>query len=431
MVYTEKSVKKLSDKEAVQKRPGQFIGSVDIDGILTCVREILDNSVDEFMSGYGKNIKVKILKTGEIEVEDEGRGIPGENNNGISCIELALANLNAGGKFEDGAYATSGGLHGVGASAVNFLSESFYVCSKRNNGTWEGLWKNGKKVELKQISKAKNKKTGTTIKFKLNKEIFIDSETIIPPKENIIELLEERAYLNSGIIFHLKYFSEPEIKINFPGGISQMLENLIKKQKAESLISKTIFLESTINDIPVSIALLWKDTSTENIIGFCNSIRQPFGGSHITGFKISLPKVIKDLVNEFNLLKKNKDIEIDSRDCFENCMAVVSIKHSNPVYRGQAKGSLSNNDVQGAVQKIIYDLLPVWFKKNSKDAKIIANFVANNAYERFLALQAKKQIKKVGKGLSGMNKPHKLKDCSSKIIEEREMFICEGECLPS
>jgi DNA gyrase subunit B len=430
--YTAKNIKTLDIIDAIRRMPGMYVGGGDDSGVEVVLRETIDNSIDEFMNGHGKIISVTIdPETLWMTVTDQGRGIPieiSEDHPTISTLEAVLTKAHTGGKF-DLEYGVTGGLHGTGLKAVTALSEAVYATVWRDGNEYILLLVNGvREGEIsttKLPSKSKNQ-TGTEISFKLNPKYLPDATSLIVPLPVIQRLLKERAYLNTGVIIQLTYGDHQE-EFYEENGIAAYITDLADGK----LIFPKVFHTQTItdSDIGVEIAIGWSISNIrDNVIGYCNSIRQSEGGTHIQGIKMSIPTIVKKYAQNCDFLqKKDKEISLESSDCFEGVYVIVSIKHKSPVFKGQHKGALSNTDAQGAVMKTVNSALTQWLEENPKESKLVVQRALSAAKARIAASKAKEQVRKQDSGLFGMNNFGKLKDCSSENPEETELFIVEGD----
>lgn len=431
--YDSSSIKTLDILDAIRNTPGMYIGSVDADGVLVCAREVIDNSVDEFMNGHGKVIFVKVdPTTGVVSVTDQARGIPvgpHTDNPKISTLQATLTLAHTGGKFSK-EYGVSGGLHGTGMKAVNALSSHLRATVWRDGGEHVLIFNNSVPTGPLQTTPLKGsaaKRTGTRIEFRLDPKYFPDAESAVPDRDALRTMLKERAYLNQGIRFEFTW-GEEDVEIFYEEqGIAAYVEELAGDKR---LFKKTAYFESAPDaDIGVNVALTWTSSfGRDTVNGFCNCIRQPDGGTHIQGLRMSLPGIVRKYIEDNNILTaKEKDIKIEGTDCFEGVYAIVSIKHMKPVYKGQGKSFLSNSDAQGAVQRAVNAGLTAWFEENPKEARAVAKRAISAAKARIAASKAREQIRKQDAGSMGLRNFGKLKDCSSDDNTVTELFICEGD----
>ena len=430
--YTADSIKTLDIIQAIRNVPGMYIGSDDDDGVEVILREVIDNSIDEYMNGHGKTIFVTINPTSLwMSVEDQGRGIPVEEHSqhkGISTLEAVLTKAHTGGKFAS-EYGVTGGLHGTGLKAMTALSTDVVATVWRNGTEYTLTLKDAKrvgKIESTPLAKKDLKKTGTRIAFKLSQQYMKEATSLIAPIERVQRLLKERAFLNIGVTVNLQY-GDAKYTFSEKDGIAAY----VREMSNDKLISASIFhtLTKPEEEIQVEAAIGWTTMSgRDNITGYCNSIRQSEGGTHIQGVRMSVPGLLRAYITANDLIpKKDKDLTIESNDCFEGAIAIVSVKHMSPTFKGQHKGRVTNGDIQGAVQRLLNATLSQWMEENPKEARLIANKVISAARARIAASKAREQVRKQDAGTFGMKNFGKLKDCSSKNPEETEVFIVEGE----
>ena len=433
--YTADSIKTLDIIDAIRKRPGMYIGSADDDGVEVVFREVLDNSIDEFMNGHGTKIIVSVdTKTNNMSVLDYGRGIPPDlypEDKSISTLEAVLTRAHTGAKFMS-EYGISGGLHGTGLKAMTALSHYVDATVWRGDGYEYTLkLKDAKpvgKISKTALEKGFNtKQTGTFISFAINPVYMPDATSMTVPFERVDRLLKERVYLNNGLKIELVYDGKLH-KYEAKDGIAAY----VKEMAGDKTISKVAYMSTganTADKIQAEFALCWTSSNgRDNTIGYCNSIRQSEGGTHVQGVRMALPGIIRAYIQNNEILtKKDKDLTIESSDCFEGVYAIISVKHMSPIFKGQHKGKLSNTDAQGAVQRLVNAKLAEWLEENPKDARNIANRVVSAARARIAASKAKEQVRKQDAGSFGMNNFGKLKDCASTDVSENELFIVEGK----
>ena len=425
--YNESSIVVLDGLEPVRKRPGMYIGSTGSRGLHHLIYEILDNSIDEHSEGACDKIIVSLNEDGSCTVEDNGRGIPvGLHEKGSPAVRIILTTLHAGGKFDHSSYKNSGGLHGVGSSVVNALSEWLYVEVKRDGKIYYDTYERGiptiklKKGELLP-TKGNTNETGTLIKFKPDPEIF---STIDFKSDDIKDRLRETAYLNPNLVLvfkDLRAGSEEEITFHEPNGISSFVEDLNKNSEP---ISEIINFEGTEDDIEVSCAIQYSEEFHETILGFCNNIYNSEGGTHITGFKNALTLTLNQYARQLGILK-DKDDNFTGSDIRNGVTAIISIKHPEPRFEGQTKTKLDNPDASKVVQKVVSDNLTLYFDRNLEELKKILG----NA-ER--ASNIRKQKNKVQQNLLTKKKTifesnGKFADCESKDPSICEVFLVEGD----
>ena len=424
--YGADQIQILEGLEAVRKRPGMYIGSTSSRGLHHLVYEIVDNSVDEALAGFCKNIDVTIHKDNSITVIDDGRGIPvGLNHKaGIPAVEVVFTVLHAGGKFGGGGYKVSGGLHGVGASVVNALSEWLEVRIYNEGKIYYQRYQRGHAVEpLKVIGECALEKTGTQVTFLPDKEIF--EETVYD--YDILKVrLREMAFLTRGLKIILRDDrQEPQYKKEFcyEGGIKEFVSYLNRSKTA--LYEQIIYCEGTVNDVVVEVALQHNDSYTENCYSFVNNINTPEGGTHLTGFKNALTKTFNDYARK-NKLLKDSEPSLNGDDIREGLTAIISIKIGEPQFEGQTKQKLGNSEARGAVDNVVSEQLMIFLEQNPMVAKVILekSILAQRARE---AARKARDLTRRKTALDGMALPGKLADCSDKNPENCEIYIVEGD----
>ena len=431
--YQADSIKVLKGLEAVRKRPGMYIGDTDDGtGLHHMVYEVVDNSIDEALAGHCKNIEVKINSDGTITVRDDGRGIPADMHKGekMSAAEVIMTQLHAGGKFDHDSYKVSGGLHGVGVSVVNALSEKLKLEIERDGNRYYMEFKDGVSVTpLKIIGKSKN--TGTQITFLPSKEIF---SSIKFSPNIIIKRMRELAFLNKGIkitINDLNQKKEKVIEFKFDGGVLEFVDFLDEKREkllnktGNDLFKKPIYIEGKKDNIEIECSLKWNASYGEDIYPYTNNIYQKDGGTHLLGFRSALTRVINKYATEHNLLKKNK-LTISGDDIKEGLTCVISAKIPDPKFSSQTKDKLVSSEVRMIVENIISEKLSIWFDQNPSTSKIILAKVMQAALARDVARKARENVRRKGAlELSGL--PGKLADCQIGKQEGTELFIVEGD----
>jgi len=431
--YQADSIKVLKGLEAVRKRPGMYIGDTDDGtGLHHMVYEVVDNSIDEALAGHCKNINVKINSDGTITVNDDGRGIPVDMHKGEkkSAAEVIMTQLHAGGKFDHDSYKVSGGLHGVGVSVVNALSEKLQLEINRDGKKHFIEFKNGEaKAPLKVIGKSKN--SGTQITFLPSKEIF---SSIKFSANILIKRMRELAFLNKGIKIIFTDASQKKEKITefkFDGGVLEFVDFLDEKREklqnknGNDLFKKPIYIEGKKNNIELECSLKWNASYAEDIFPYTNNIYQKDGGTHLLGFRSALTRVINKYANEHNLLKKNK-LAISGDDIKEGLTCVLSTKIPDPKFSSQTKDKLVSSEVRMIVETVINEKLSIWFDQNPSVAKIILAKVIQAAMARDVARKARENVRRKGAlELSGL--PGKLADCQIGKQDGTELFIVEGD----
>ncbi len=431
--YQADSIKVLKGLEAVRKRPGMYIGDTDDGtGLHHMVYEVVDNSIDEALAGYCRNINVKINSDGTITVNDDGRGIPVDIHKGEkkSAAEVIMTQLHAGGKFDHDSYKVSGGLHGVGVSVVNALSEKLQLEIFRDGKKHYLEFQNGEaKAPLKVVGKAKQ--TGTQITFLPSKEIFSSTKF---SANILIKRMRELAFLNKGIKIIFTDASQKKEKTSefkFDGGVLEFVDFLDEKREkllnknGNDLFRKPIYIEGKKNNIELECSLKWNAGYTEDIFPYTNNIYQKDGGTHLLGFRSALTRVINKYANENNLLKKNK-LAISGDDIKEGLTCVLSTKIPDPKFSSQTKDKLVSSEVRMIVETLVNEKLSIWFDQNPSIAKIILAKVIQAAMARDVARKARENVRRKGAlELSGL--PGKLADCQIGKQEGTELFIVEGD----
>ena len=424
--YGAEQIQVLEGLEAVRKRPGMYIGSVSIRGLHHLVYEIVDNCVDEALAGYCSHINVIIEKGNIISVEDDGRGIPVDEHpkTHISAAETVYTVLHAGGKFGgDSGYKVSGGLHGVGASVVNALSEWAEVTIQRDGGIFEMKFNRGKTVQsLKRIGDSK--KTGTKVRFLADDTIF---ETLEYDYDTLEERFREMAFLNKGLeITITDERNDEDIKkatFMFEGGLQSFVEYLNKSK--EKINTQPIYIEKTNGDVPVEIAIQYTTAYAENIYSFVNNINTIEGGTHLEGFKRGITKVFNEYARSHNILK-DKDSNLQGEDIREGMTAVISVKVKDPQFEGQTKTKLGNSNVTSIVQSILVDSLAPFLEENPAIAKSILEKCISASRAREAARKARELVRRKS-ALETTTLPGKLADCTEKDASQCEVYIVEGD----
>ena len=431
-LYDEDSIKVLKGLDAVRKRPGMYIGDTDDGtGLHHMVFEVVDNAIDEALAGYCKNITIIMNQDNTITVEDDGRGIPVDMHKGekMSAAEVIMTQLHAGGKFDHDSYKVSGGLHGVGVSVVNALSEKLELNIYRDGKEYSIIFNNGNTLKpLKQVGKTKKK--GTRIKFDPSKEIFSStkfSATILEKR------IRELAFLNKGISITLidqTSKKEKEYIHKYEGGITEFVKHinnkkpqLINKNEKE-VFKKPIYITATKNNVVVECSFEWNAAYSEEVLPFTNNIPQKDGGTHLLGFRSALTRVINKYSNDRNN-KKNK-LNLSGEDIKEGLTAVLSIKMPDPKFSSQTKDKLVSSEIRLIVESIIGDKVSTWFDQNPSIAKNVIEKITQAAMARDVARKARDSVRRKGTfELSGL--PGKLADCQIQKREGTELFIVEGD----
>jgi len=426
MSYEAQNITVLEGLEAVRKRPGMYIGTTSERGLHHLVWEIVDNSVDEALAGYCDKIEVKILPDNIIEVVDNGRGIPTDIHPkyGKSALEIVLTVLHAGGKFENDNYKVSGGLHGVGVSVVNALSEWLEVEVRKEGNVYYQKYHRGKPEEdVRRVGSCEASEHGTTVRFKADGDIF---ETLIYNYFTLSNRLKELAYLNRGLTITLSDLRKEEKKketYKFDGGILDFLNEIVKEEA--TIIDKPFYVSAEQDNVGVDVTFTYTTSQNETIYSFVNNINTHEGGTHVQGFRTALTKVINDVGKAQGLLK-DKDGKLMGNDIREGVVAIVSTKIPQPQFEGQTKGKLGNSEVSGIVNTIVSNGLKIFLEDNPAITKIVIEKILNSKKAREAAQKARelvlrKSVLEVG------SLPGKLADCTSKKAEECEIFIVEGD----
>ena len=426
MSYEAQNITVLEGLEAVRKRPGMYIGTTSERGLHHLVWEIVDNSVDEALAGYCNKIEVKILPDNIIEVVDNGRGIPTDIHPkyGKSALEIVLTVLHAGGKFENDNYKVSGGLHGVGVSVVNALSEWLEVEVRKEGNVYYQKYHRGKPEEdVKIVGSCEASEHGTTVRFKADGDIF---ETLVYNYFTLSNRLKELAYLNRGLTITLSDLRKDEKKeetYKFDGGILDFLNEIVKEET--TIIDKPFYVSAEQDNVGVDVTFTYTTSQNEVIYSFVNNINTHEGGTHVQGFRTALTKVINDVGKAQGLLK-DKDGKLMGNDIREGVVAIVSTKIPQPQFEGQTKGKLGNSEVSGIVNSIVSSSLKIFLEDNPAITKIVVEKILNSKKAREAAQKARelvlrKSVLEVG------SLPGKLADCTSKKAEECEIFIVEGD----
>ncbi|MFA6098246.1 MAG: DNA topoisomerase (ATP-hydrolyzing) subunit B [Patescibacteria group bacterium] len=426
--YTAKQITVLEGLAPVRKRPGMYIGNTASEGLHHLIWEVLDNAIDEAMAGYCKNIDIELMPDRIVKVTDDGRGIPVDKHKQTrkSALETVMTMLHAGGKFDTGGYKVSGGLHGVGVSVVNALSEYTRAEVKRDGKVWAQEYIRGKaKAKVHPVGKAKD--TGTTIFFKPDTEIFTVLEYNIT---TILDHLRQQAYLTKGVKItfidssHVKRGEKPYVYVfYFEGGIASYVQhlNFHKTPKHEN----TFYIEKEANDTKVEVALRYLEDFKETIYSFANNIYTVEGGMHLTGFRTALTRTINSFARKQGYLKE-KDENLTSEDMREGLTAVISVKLRDPQFEGQTKAKLGNVEVKSAVDTVTSEGLMSFLEENPKDAEAIIGKCVLASRARLAARSARESVLRKG-ALEGMTLPGKLADCSSRNKDECEIYIVEGD----
>jgi len=423
--YGAKQIQALEGLEAVRKRPAMYIGATDDRGLHHLVYEVVDNSIDEALAGYCDSISVTVHDDGSVSVHDDGRGIPVDTHekHDKPAVEVVMTILHAGGKFDNKSYQVSGGLHGVGVSVVNALSEYLEVQIKRDGAVWRQRYEQG--VPTAALERVRDmdsdEETGTTIRFKADPEIFEATEYDFSTLES---RLRELAFLNSGVEIALAdERDDTESSFRYEGGIREFVEYL--NETKEPLHSEVIYFEDEDEGVHVEVAMQGTSELQGSIHAFANNINTREGGTHLTGFKTALTRVVNDYA-EGNGLLDDIDGTLKGDDIREGLTAVISIKHPDPQFEGQTKTKLGNSEVRGVVESAVHEHLGTYFEEHPDTAEVIVR----KAVEAAKARQAAKKAKELTRRKSALDStalPGKLADCQTRDPDEAELFIVEGD----
>ena len=421
--YNEDAIQVLEGLEPVRVRPGMYIGSTDERGLHHLVSEIVDNSIDEALAGYCTDIYVVVNKDGSVSVEDNGRGIPTgfKKSEGKSAVEVVLTKLHAGGKFGGSGYTISGGLHGVGLSVVNALSEWLVVEVSQNGHVYRQEYSRGKpQTELKIVGDTD--KTGTKVSFFPDSEIF---ETTVFKYEVLKHRLRELAYLNKGLHINIKDL-RPETPIEddfrYEGGIIHFVEDL--NSAHEKLFSEIVYFDEKVDTSEVEIALQYNETYNETVFAYANNINTEEGGTHLDGFKAALTRIINDYGHKFNILKDNE--KLSGEDVREGLTAVINVKLTNPQFEGQTKTKLGNSEMRTIVSRVLTECLGTYMEEHPKESKDLVLRSINAQKAKEAARKVRDETRRKG-FLENTTLPGKLADCTEKDASKCEIFLVEGD----
>jgi len=423
--YSAGQIQVLEGLEAVQKRPAMYIGSTDARGLHHLVYEVVDNSIDEALAGYCDSIEVTLHEDGSVSVEDDGRGIPVDTHEEYDrpAVEVILTVLHAGGKFDAKSYQVSGGLHGVGVSVVNALSERLAVEVERDGGKYREKFEHGEPVtDLERLGDSDD--TGTLIRFRPDTDIFETTDFEFSTLEN---RLRELAFLNSGVEITLTDERTEDGKsstFEYEGGIREFVEYLNETRNA--LHDDVIYFEGEDEGIQVEIAMQASEDVQSSTHAFANNINTREGGTHLTGFKTALTRTVNDYANEHNLLGELDGENLKGEDIREGLTAVISVKHPDPQFEGQTKTKLGNSEVRGIVESAVHEGLGTYFEENPDTAEAVVRKGVEAAKARKAAKKAEELTRRKS-ALGSTSLPGKLADCQSKDPEDAELFVVEGD----
>lgn len=423
--YTSQQITVLEGLEPVRKRPGMYIGNTAAEGLHHLIWEVVDNSIDEAMAGFCNEITVTLLPDRVVQVEDNGRGIPVDIHKQAkkSALELVMTKLHAGGKFGDGGYKVSGGLHGVGVSVVNALSEYAKAEVHRDGKVWVQEYTRGKpKAKIKSTGKAKG--TGTTISFKPDDTIFTVTEHKL---STILDHLRRQAYLTKGIKMNIRdereKGKESSYSFYFEGGIASYVKHL--NHRSEPKHENVFYVDKEQDDVKVEVALQYTGEYNENVSAFANNILNPEGGSHVAGFRTALTRSLNSYARKKGLFKE-KDDNLSGEDTREGLTAVISVKIKEPQFEGQTKAKLGNAEVKPIVDTVMSDAFTTWLEEHPKDAESIIGKCVLAQRARMAARAARDTVLRKG-ALDGLTLPGKLADCSTRDATISELYIVEGD----
>jgi len=425
--YSAGQIQVLEGLEAVRKRPAMYIGSTDSRGLHHLVYEVVDNAIDEALAGHCDSIEVTLHDDGSVSVHDDGRGIPIDTHEEYDrpAVEVILTVLHAGGKFDSKSYQVSGGLHGVGVSVVNALSERLAVVVERDGARWQEKFERGEPVtDLEQLDEIPEDQTGTLIRFRPDTEIFETTEFEFSTLEN---RLRELAFLNSGVEITLtdeRTDEEREVSFEYEGGIREFVRYL--NETRDALHDDVIYLESEADGVQVEIAMQATDDLQSSTHAFANNINTREGGTHLTGFKTALTRVVNDYANSQSLLSELDGENLKGEDIREGLTAVISVKHPDPQFEGQTKTKLGNSEVRGIVESAVHEGVSTYFEENPDTARAVIHKAVEAAKARKAAKKAEELTRRKS-ALESSALPGKLADCQTKDPEDAELFIVEGD----
>ena len=422
--YSAKNINVLKGLEAVRKRPAMYIGDVSSRGLHHLINEVVDNSIDEALGGYNDRVIVTIKKDGSVSVEDRGRGIPVDLHpvEKVSALEVVMTVLHAGGKFDKDSYKVSGGLHGVGVSVVNALSEKMHAEVRRDNKIYVQEYRKGIPVDkVKQIGTYKGEQTGTIITFKPDGEIFKTTKFNF---ETVAERMRELAYLNKEVTMILKDENDgQEETYRFKGGLIDFVKYLDEQRTA---MHKPVYIEGEKENTPVEISFEYSDSYSENVHSYVNNINTIEGGTHLVGFRTALTRTLNNYAYKNGLIKENNKITLTGDDFREGLTAVISVKVMEPQFEGQTKTKLGNSEVKSVVETIVGEKLSEYLEENPSVGKKIIEKCMRAAEAREASRKARDLVRRKN-ALDSMHLPGKLADCSINDPEHCEIYIVEGD----
>ena len=420
--YNADSIQVLEGLDPVRRRPGMFIGSTDVRGLHHLVWEVVDNSIDEAMAGHATHVEVRMLEDGAVRVTDDGRGVPvGRHPSGKDALEIVHTVLHAGSKFGGGGYKVSGGLHGVGVSVVNALSEWLRVESARDGSVWAQEYSRGTPTTPVRKVGPQGDRRGTTTTFKADPEVF---ETVEFSFDTIAQRLRESAYLNKGLwIRLLDDRADRERSFYFEGGLVSFVRHLNKNK--EPLHSRPIYVDKREGSTSIEVALQYNDSYAENVFSFANNINTVDGGSHMTGFRAALTRSLNDYARRASILK-DADANLSGEDVREGLTAVISVKLVEPQFEGQTKAKLGNAEIKGQVEAAVAEGVGQYLDENPADGRRMIEKSLTAARAREAARKARDLVIRKG-ALEGMSLPGKLADCQERDPAKSELYIVEGD----
>ena len=430
-LYSASDIQVLEGMEAVRRRPGMYIGSTDQRGLHHLIYEIVDNAVDEYMAGHCSSVDIQLGEDGVVRIEDDGRGIPVDIHptTGVSAVETVMTTLHAGGKFGGKAYSVSGGLHGVGASVVNALSSWFRVEVYRDGRIYHQEFSQGESetaLTSETLHDERAEKTGTVVLFRPDEEIFTDVQYDFGV---LSQRFKEMAYLNKGLSikfrsdWHFSLWPANQVSYYFDGGISSFVRSL--NQNRMVLHKDPIYVEKQVNGTIVEVALQYNDSFTEFVYSFANCINTVDGGTHITGFRAALTRVINDYSRKQSL-RKESEPNLAGEDTREGLTAVISVKLTDPQFEGQTKAKLGNPEVRAQVESVLAEALTIYLEDHPKDSRRIVEKCSTSQRAREAARKARDLIIRKN-AMDGGGLPGKLADCSEKNPEFCELYLVEGD----